>query len=74
MMRYKFTLVITGLIILSGIYLSVMHNVHQSPVHYQTQVFVAPVPASTQKIDANYGLPTRLEITKLKVDTHVIYM
>lgn len=73
-MRNKFTVIIIGLAILSSGILFVIRSNHHSPMHQKSKLVTTLPPTLAPKIDINYGLPTRLEITKVKVDAHVIYV
>jgi sortase A len=72
--RLKFAVLLVGLAVLISAILVVSYTSHKSLKLYQNPSIVTPTPATVHKEDINYSLPTRLQIPKLQIDTHVIYV
>lgn len=72
--RYKLIVLLVGVTIVSGTVLALRYSKLHASMRPQSQVLPAQSSAPIPKADVNYGLPTRLQIPALQVDTHVIYV
>lgn len=73
-MRYKLAVIVIGFAILSGGIIVAICSYHHLPMRQSSKLVTTRLPAAASKTYTNYGLPTRLEIEKLQVDAHVIYV
>lgn len=72
--RHKLAIVLVSLTLVCGGVLAATQGLRHSPKHQPTPVIATAKPTVAAKVAANYGLPVRLQIPKLQVDTHVIYV
>lgn len=72
--RHKYTVLLVGLTMLLGEEFAAVSVLNHSPKRQLSPVIATHKPAAVHKLSTNYSLPTRLQIPKLQIDTHVIYM
>jgi LPXTG-site transpeptidase (sortase) family protein len=72
--RRRLIVSLVCLTIVFGGVLAAMYGLHHTPKLQPTAMIAMHSPVSTPKINTNFGLPNRLQISKLHIDTHVIYV
>lgn len=68
------TLLPIGLIVVLGGMAGVIFGLPHPPRHRENLAIAKPTATVVPLPTTNYGLPSRLKIPKLKIDTHVIYV